>query len=262
MHYQSIGFVWAKPGETVAFIENQSMNTFGTGRVESFTARNATEFEITFKDPLPQSISVGDALENLAWTPDVLIKNNFFGSCRARGVLVTTPGKVVIEKNVFESSGAAILISGDANGWFESGGVKDVLIRNNTFNDPCMTSLFQFCEGIISIYPEIPQLNVDKPFHRNIRIEKNAFNPFDYPVLYAKSTEGLTFSNNTIKRSTRFKPMHQRKFMITLEACKKVKITGNRLNGAVLGKNVKLVATSPTELELDEKQGIQVEENR
>jgi hypothetical protein len=50
--------------------------------------------------------------------------------------------------------------------------------------------------------------------------------------------------------------------MITLEACKKVKITGNRLNGAVLGKNVKLVATSPTELELDEKQGIRVEENR
>ena len=59
---------------------------------------------------------MGDALENLTWSPDVEIKNTFFGSCRARGLLVTTPGKVVIENNIFESSGSAILIAGDANG--------------------------------------------------------------------------------------------------------------------------------------------------
>lgn len=259
MHYQSVGFVWARPGETIGFLENGAMNTLGTGIVESFRVRNATDFEITFKDALPQGIAAGDALENLTWAPDVLIKNSFFGSNRARGILVTTPGKVVIEDNVFESSGAAILISGDANGWYESGGVKDVLIRNNTFNDPCMTSIFQFCEGIISIYPVIPQLNIDKPFHRNIRIENNTFNPFDYPVLYAKSTEGLIFINNTIKRSTRFKPMHQRKFMITLEACKKVKITGNKLDEEVLGKNIKLISTMPADLKLDKKQGILIE---
>ena len=106
---------------------------------------------------MPDNITVGDALENLTWAPDVSIRNNFFGSCRARGVLVTTPGKVVIENNIFESSGSAILISGDANGWYESGAVKDVMIRNNTFNEACLTSMFQFCEAIISIYPEIPK---------------------------------------------------------------------------------------------------------
>lgn len=36
-------------------------------------------------------------------------------SCRARGILVSTPGKVLIERNYFESSGSAILIAGDAN---------------------------------------------------------------------------------------------------------------------------------------------------
>jgi hypothetical protein len=260
MHYQSIGTVWARPGEKTGFIENIAMNTVAYGEVESFYAKDSVEFELVLKDKLPENIIVGNAIENLTWIPDVLIKNNFFGSCRARGVLVTTPGKVVIENNIFESSGSAILIAGDANGWFESGGVKDVLIRNNTFNDPCLTSIYQFSEAIISIYPEIPKMDSTKPFHRNIRIEKNTFHPFDYPVLYAKSTAGLYFNNNTIIRSNRFKTFHPRKFMITLEACKKVEIKRNKLVGDVLGKNIRLVSTKTSEIKLNRKQGIFIDE--
>lgn len=258
MHSQSIGLEWARTGEKVGFIENDAMNTLGTGVVGSFIARTPLVFEITFNCAVPAGIKVGDALENLTWSPDVYIKNSFFGSNRARGILISTPGKVVIEKNVFESSGSAILISGDANGWFESGAVKDVTIRNNTFNDPCMTSMYEFCEGIISIYPVIPKLDVNKPFHRNIRIENNTFNPFDYPVLYAKSTEGLFFNNNIIKRSTRFQPFHERKHMITFEACKKVEVQGNKIEGDVLGKDIKLVQTLRKEVTLDKKQDIQI----
>jgi hypothetical protein len=260
MHNQSIGTVWARPGEKIGLIENESMATIGFAVVESFTAKNAREFEITFKEALPQAVSVGDAVENLTWAPDVLVKNSFFGNCRARGMLVTTPGKVIIENNVFESSGSAILIAGDANGWFESGAVNDVLIRNNVFNDACLTSIYQFCEAIISIYPEIPKINSKLPFHRNIRIEKNTFNPFDYPVLYAKSVKGLTFNDNTINRSIRFQPFHQRKWMITLDACKQVEIRRNTLNGAVLGKNIKMMATVPADVKLDKKQGIAAEQ--
>jgi hypothetical protein len=259
VHNQSFGFVWARQNEKIGFIENDAMNTVGSGIADSFVAISPTEFEITFKDALPATITAGDALENLTWSPDVLIKNSFFGSCRARGVLITTPGKVIIENNIFESSGSAILIAGDANYWYESGAVKDVLIRNNTFNDACLTSVFQFCEGIISIYPEIPTPDSSKPFHRNIRIVNNRFNPFDYPVLYAKSAEGLVFSNNIIKRSRRFKPTHSRKFMITLEACKKVEVKGNKFTGEVLGKNIKLVSTTAADLKLDKKQAILVE---
>ena len=38
-----------KARETIGFIENEAMNTSGTGIVESFTANNTREFEITFK---------------------------------------------------------------------------------------------------------------------------------------------------------------------------------------------------------------------
>ncbi|MGN6616919.1 MAG: right-handed parallel beta-helix repeat-containing protein [Ilyomonas sp.] len=260
MHEQSVGFIWARNGETIGFIENEAMNTVDTGKVESFQLNSPEEFEISFSNPVPATISEGDALENLTCTPDVLIKNSFFGSNRARGILVSTPGKVMIENNVFESSGSAILIPGDANGWYESGAVKDVTIRNNVFNDACLTSPYQFCEGIISIYPEIPKPDLNKPFHRNIRIENNLFHPFDYPVLYAKSTEGLYFNNNTITRSTRYKPFHSRKYMFTFEYCKKVEVSNNSLKGDVLGKNIKLIATSKRELHLKKQQGISIDE--
>ena len=256
MHEQSIGFTWARAGETIGFIENEAMNTVGEDKVESFHANSPEEFEINFTSPVPESIEEGDALENLTCTPDVLIKNSFFGSNRARGILISTPGKVIIENNVFESSGSAILIPGDANGWYESGAVKDVTIRNNVFNDPCLTSMYQFCDGIISIEPEIPKPDASKPFHRNIRIENNTFHPFDYPVLYAKSTEGLYFNNNIIIRSTRLQPFHNKKYMFTFEYCRKVEISNNTMQGDVLGKNIQLFSTPKQEVKVDKKQNL------
>lgn len=254
MHGQSIGFIWARTGEKVGFIENDAMNTIGTGIVNKFTVISPELFEIEFTGPIPGSVLVGDALENLSWSPDVLIQNSFFGSNRARGILMSTPGKVIIENNIFESSGSAILIAGDANGWYESGAVTDVVIRNNKFNDPCLTSMYQFCEGIISIYPEIPASDIRKPFHRNIRIEKNEFHPFDYPVLYAKSVDGLTFTDNKLIRSNRFNPFHSRKSTFTFEDCHNVKISGNSFEGEVLGKNIRLINTPLKQLEIDKGQ--------
>jgi hypothetical protein len=259
IHEQSIGLSWARAGEKIGFIENDAMNTFGTGIVESFNALNPTDFEITFKENIPAGTDAGDALENLTWVTDVVIKNNFFGSNRARGILITTPGKIIIEGNTFESSGAAILIAGDANNWYESGAVKDVLIQKNIFNDACMTSMYEFCEGIISIFPTIPKADVSKPFHKNIRIINNVFNVFDYPVLYAKSVDGITFSNNDLKRSMRFKPFHNRKNMITLEACKNIKIFSNKMDDNILGKDIKLIATMPSSLKTGKKQGLKIE---
>lgn len=116
--------------------------------------------------------------------------------------------------------------------------------------------MYQFCEGIISIYPEIPKLDIAKPFHRNIRVEHNTFYPFDYPVLYAKSVQGLTFNHNTIIRSHRFAPFHRRKHMITLEACRQIDITGNKLQGDVLGKNIRLEQTPLKEVMLAPDQHI------
>jgi hypothetical protein len=259
MHHQSVGLNWGHPGDKISFIENSVVKSIGLGTVATFRLIDNENFIIIFKETIPKNLEIGDALENLTWSPDLLVSNTHFKSCRARSLLVSTPGKVVIENNTFESSGSAILIAGDANNWFESGAVTDVLIKNNVFTELCNTSSYQFGEGIISIYPEIPVLNeTTPPFHKNIRIENNEFHPFDYPVLFARSVDGISFNNNSITRSTRFEPYHNRKFTFSFEACKAIKISGNTFSDDVLGKNIQLKWTPENQLECDLQQNLTV----
>jgi len=261
MHHQSVGLNWGHKGDKISFIENRQMNSIGTGEIVGFIPIDIETFTVTFLSAVPANLEVGDALENLTWSPNFTVKNTKFKSCRARGLLVSTPGKVVIENNIFESSGSAILISGDANGWFESGAVNDVLIKNNTFTELCNTSSYQFCEGIISIFPIIPELTEDTPaFHKNIRIEGNQFNPFDYPVLFARSVNGISFTSNTITRSYRFNPYHNRLFTFTFENCNNVSLNGNQFSEDLLGRNIRLKNTNKSELRTDVENTFQIEE--
>lgn len=242
VHYQAVDFdCWAESGHTVSFIDHLSMASRGTGQVRSFKLLSPTEFIIGFNTPIPDTFKVGDALENLTNSPSLVCRNNYFGSCRARGVLVSTPKKVLIENNVFESAGSAILIAGDANFWYESGACNDVLIRGNHFSDCCMTSMYQFCNGIISICPEIPQPELHKPFHRNIKITENTFQSFDYSIVYALSVKSLEFSHNKIIRSYVYEPMGLKNHMINLAYCSDITFKSNHLIGNVLGQDVHTV---------------------
>jgi len=253
MHSQSTGMEWARAGETVGFIRAETMETIACGKVKSFTRISAELFDVAFEEPPPTAITVKDALENLDWTPEVHIHDSRFLSCRARGLLLSSPAKTVVENNVFESSGSAILIAGDANQWFESGAVNDVLIRGNVFRSPCLTSIYQFCEAVISICPEIPKPVNTVYFHRNIRIVGNEFQMFDYPALYAFSVDGLTFSDNRLVRSYDFEPFHSRKDGLTFKNCRQITISGNREEGGILGTSIKLIDTPAKECRNDAK---------
>jgi len=248
MHEQSNGMIWGHPNDTIGYLENENMQTLGKGTLKSFEKLNRDEFLVEFNNVVPAEIVAGDALENLTWSPTVTIQNCIFNSCRARGLLISTPGKVIIDRNQFESSGSAILIAGDANGWYESGAVSDVTISNNTFKDACLTSMYQFCEGIISIDPIIPKLDSLKAYHRNITIEQNTFQAFDYPVLYALSVDGIRFNRNKITRSHAFKPFHARKHCLTFEACLNVEVKGNVFEGDVLTSDISFEKMDPKQI--------------
>ena len=259
MEGMSTGMTWGRPGERVGFIENRSMATLGHGAIRSCERLDRDRFEVRFAAPIPEGIEAGDALENLTWAPDFTVRHSIFGSCRARGLLVSTPGEVVIENNDFISSGAAILIAGDANGWYESGGVRDVLIRGNRFHPSCLTSWYQFGEGIISIYPIIPEVDPSRPFHRNIRIEDNVFDAFDYSVLYALSVDGLRFRGNTIRHHTQYEPWQGRKATLTFEGCQDVLVERNRVADDVLGRNIATARMNPAEVTVGEGQNLRLD---
>lgn len=210
MHGQSYGFEWGRPGDAVQFIESKTMEVLGEqNKVAAIEAADkpdghgAKQFRITFEKPVDPAISeVGTyGIENLEWTPEVYFADNVIRNNRARGSLFSTPKKTVVENNVFDhTSGTAILLCGDCNGWFETGACHDVQIRNNKFIN-ALTNQFQFTNAVISIYPEIPDLKSQKRyFHSGIVIEDNEFETFDMPILYAKSVDGLVFRNNVIRQ--------------------------------------------------------------
>ena len=88
--------------------------------------------------------------------------------------------------------------------WYESGACEDVIVRGNLFRD-CLTSRFQYCEGVISIFPEIRDIRSQtKRYHRNILIEKNTFDSFETTLLFALSVDNLRWRENTIQKNTRY----------------------------------------------------------
>lgn len=235
MHPQSWGFLWGNKGDQVQFVAAKTMETIGDKTykihqikvVDKPTEVGAKIFETTFDKPLPAKVNpdMPCGVENLTWTPKVLFKNNIVRNNRARGALFSTPKKVVCSNNLFDHThGAAILLCGDCNGWYETGACRNVSIKNNRFVN-ALTANYQFTNAIIPIYPEIPNLEAQqKYFHSNIRIEDNVFETFDEPILYAKSVENLIYRNNKIIKNQDFKPFHWNKERFKLERTKNVKI--------------------------------------
>jgi polygalacturonase len=174
---------------------------------------------------LPTNVISGLCIENLTWTPEVTIRNSRFERTNTRGLLLTTRRKILVENNTFFRTGMhAILIADDASGWFESGAVQDVTIRNNTFTECGYNS----APGnfVIAIAPENHQQVPGYFVHSNIRIENNIFFVCDYPVLTARSIDNLTFTGNTVKWTTLMKSGEKRAGF-DLTDCKNVTVKNN-----------------------------------
>ena len=239
MHGQSYGFYWGGAGDAVQFVKSNTMEIVGENKVAAISpydkpeVKGCKEFKITFAEAVPEDIANGNyGIENLEWTPEVYFADNVIRNNRARGSLFSTPKRTVVENNLFDhTSGTAILLCGDCNGWFETGACRNVIIRKNRFVNS-LTNMFQFTNAIISIYPEIPNLkDQQKYFHGGenggVVVEDNVFETFDTPIVYAKSLDGFIFRNNKIIQNNDFKPFHWNKHRFFFERVINTKIENN-----------------------------------
>ncbi|WP_316823097.1 right-handed parallel beta-helix repeat-containing protein [Pedobacter gandavensis] len=176
-------------------------------------------------------MKVGDALENVTWTSSVTIKNSRFEGTISRGTLITTRRKVLVENNVYYRTGIhAILIENDAEGWYESGPVTDVTIRNNQFIECGFNSAPN--NYVISINPQNHKMVPNYWVHKNIKIEHNTFKVYDSPILSARSVVGLVFKNNRAEL-TDFLTAAKTKPAFDLTGCRDVKINDNWFDKAL-----------------------------
>ncbi len=186
-HPQSYGFECIRQGDMLAFIDPKTLLEVGTARVLSATLRDDYFYDLTL-NTYGCPIGVGGAVENISACPDFEFSSNTINRIVTRGVLVTTRGRVLIENNKFLNTGASgVLISDDANYWYESGCVRDVTIRGNAFMN---------CdENAILIKPEVAKYA--GPVHRNILIENNLFVLNNTHALNVSGAENVVMRGNT-----------------------------------------------------------------
>lgn len=234
VHLEQHGFEPGFPGDRVQFSSREDLLPVGEGLIESVEDLDGRFCRVVFAGPLPKAPELGMVMENLSWTPDVRIEEGSYGPNRARGLLLSTPGRIRVERNRITAAGAAIKISGDANYWFESGAVRDVLIRDNVFTDCCYGPP-EWGTAVIDIDPEIADpWSASGAFHRNIRIVDNSFRTFDPATLYARSVDGLEFARNRIEISTTHPPHGRLPSVLNFDACTGLRVEDNQVDPAII----------------------------
>ncbi len=201
IHPQQAGVDFIKAGTRLELNDGPSLKEEGFATVKSVERINKHRTIVEIEGNLPESVTLGDSVADAdANTAEVLMRGCVLRGNRARGILLGSRGPMVIEGNTFSIPGAAILFEGDSRFWFEQAGVRDVVIRGNTF-DNCNygiwgTGTIQVGSGITDEFKSTSRYN------RNIRIENNLFRAFSkLPLLSLYSVDGLTFVGNRLERT-------------------------------------------------------------
>lgn len=185
MHPQTYGFPAFVPGDEVAVICAPKMREYpGNPRrkVTALERKSDRDWLLTLDGDVPH-FQAKDVLDNRTWHPNITVCNNHFSVAPVSGFLLTTPGKAIVENNIFYRCRAyAISMSADSLKWFESAPVRDVLIRGNTF-----------IECGVWVNPALDAIHQEEPVHKNIRISGN---DFIRAGVNAKGARKLTITGN------------------------------------------------------------------
>jgi hypothetical protein len=204
MHFEQWGFSFLYPNTKIEFVDEVGMNTYGEDVVAKSEHINKEYAFVTFTKNIPVSVKVGDIMSSVDEnSPEVLIKNCRISKNRARGFLLGSRGKILIENNYFHTQWAAIDLPGDGLSWYEQGGVRDLTIRNNVF-DNCNYG-GNIGLGVIVVGATIEESKrAGSLYHRNIVIEDNTFRIYNPSILRMFSVDGLVFRNNKIETNSEY----------------------------------------------------------
>ncbi|WP_422080902.1 right-handed parallel beta-helix repeat-containing protein [Ulvibacterium sp.] len=228
-HHQQWGLTFAEIGDKVTITSRETVLPIFETEVSDFRVLNEKKFLITVKE-VPAEMPEGLlSLENSTWNPDLVMRNNTIRDNRARSVLVTIKGKVLIENNYFSSQMHGVLIEGDNNKWYESGGVRNVVIQNNIFENIGYGDSTGYPLYVAPLLRPEQRLG-DEKYHWNINFLNNVIKSFNGHLVRAISVKGLDIKNNTIELSRTY-PTGLQRTALAFEYCEAVTIEKNEFKG-------------------------------
>lgn len=218
MHRQSYGFMAFNPGDEIEFVRWDSLAPFGSNAVTAVELLDPKELLLTLAGPVPDW-HADDVIENVTWTPSAEISGCTAMRIPTRGFLITTRRKVEVRNNTFVRLRNGIHIESDAEGWFESGCVRDMTIRGNRF--------LECTKAAIRISPHNRTPN--DAVHRNITITENEFVLVGSgPAVEATGVAGLTVTDNRLLADAR----GEAEELLVASGCRDVTMTHNTVCSA------------------------------
>lgn len=186
MHPQTHGFDPLRVGDSIAFIDTETLLERGHAKIIKSVLLNEYEIRLTL-DSADKAV-IGEVIEDISACPELEFKANTISRIITRGLLITTRGRVTVEDNHFVcTSMSGILLSDDAKNWYESGMCCDVTVKNNVFD---------YCgQTPVLIKPE--NRKYEGAVHKNIRIIGNKFNEYKGVCIKAESTDGIIIKDNS-----------------------------------------------------------------
>lgn len=225
-HFQQQGFKIGIPGDTLGLVRlSDSFFPYDYVTIKSIQKINSRYHIITLNEKVPEKLQALDLIENISAYPEFTVKNCDISRNRARGLLLSTPRKTVIENNYFSSEMEALLIPVESGFWYESGSITNLVVRNNTFQD-CNHSGYN--RGIIRFETDDDNENIA---FKNIIIEGNKINQFDNAIMEVSNVDGLVFRNNVITQTNTFPKLYPENPAIEVESSKNVVFENNTYKG-------------------------------
>ena len=228
-HFQQEGNHFADEGDMLRFVDKTSLRPVAEARLKTIDKSDRQRYVMTVDTDLSEILTDPKryAVENTTRGASAIIRNCTVEYNRARSLLISTPGDVLIENCHFGSMMAGIRICGDANYWFESGNTRNVVIRNNTFSDLGIGG--REPQAILQIDPIIPKdaRTNDFFYHDRIVFENNTVATFDRQIIYALSVKTLKIRNNRFVDTKTYAPLFPMLSVIDVQYCGDVEITGN-----------------------------------
>ena len=229
-HYQQEGFPFASAGDTLRFVSRGDLLPSKNVVVRAVEVNSENDYKITFYEEIDELDLEHAVVENMSYVAAVKITNCVVKQNRARSLLISTNKPVEISNNYFSSMMAGIRVCGDANYWFESGPVSELVIEGNVFEDLGIGG--HNPQAILQIDPIIGKdFRSNGFYHKNIIFKNNTIKTFDRLLIYALSVDELSITGNKIIQTDSHQEIYPELSHFDFQNCRKVLISGNTYQG-------------------------------
>jgi len=216
-------------GDVMEFTDPISLLPYATGVVTAVEVdRPSRIHRVTFRDPLPERLKVGDFLANASHVPAAYVAGNTVLGNRARGFVIKTRN-AVIENNRLEGvSGAGIFVAVEGDHWRESIATRNVIVRNNLIrncNGGPSRRWAAICVFALSEGHRQGAVGV----HRGLLIQGNRIEGTDNAGIFLAAADGVRIEGNRIVNCSRKPTRLGGNSAIYLMNCRNVVIKGNSL---------------------------------